>query len=145
MIVVDASLAAKWVLTEDDSSVALEFLTDRVETLIGPDLLIIEVASAIVRRGNENKAFQIDAALALDKWTGNVAPLLSEIYPTTLNRLSRAGQLAFRLGHPIADCIYLALAIEFDCDLATCDAKFAVKTGAVWHRVRLLADYHSAA
>lgn len=141
MIVVDASLAAKWVLTEDDSAAALQFLTDHAGALVGPDLLAIEVGSAIVRRGNENKAFQGDAARALDKWTGSVAPLLTEIYPTTLRRLSRGGQLAFRLGHPITDCIYLALAIEFSCDLATCDAKFAAKTGAVWNRVRLLADY----
>lgn len=145
MIVIDASLAAKWVLTEDDSAAALQFLTNHVGTLVGPDLLAIEVASAIVRRGNEDKAFQSDAARALDKWTGSVAPLLTEVYPTTLPRLSQSGQLAFRLGHPIADCVYLALAIEFQCDLATCDAKFAAKTDAVWNRVRLLADYSATA
>lgn len=141
MIVIDASLAAKWVLTENDSAAALQFLTNHVGALIGPDLLAIEVASAIVRRGNENKAFQGDAARAIDQWTGSVAQLLTEVHPTTLRRLSRSGQLAFRLGHSIADCIYLALAIEFDCDLATCDVKFAAKTDAVWERVHLLAEY----
>ena len=144
MIVVDASLATKWLLNEDDSGEALRFLGAQSDTLVGPDLLLVEVASAVVRRGNESKPFREDAVRTLKKWTTVVAPLLGESYPTTLDRLDAASHLAFRLGHPLKDCIYLALAIEFDAELATCDARFATKARTVWPRVRLLADYASA-
>jgi predicted nucleic acid-binding protein len=42
------------------------------------------------------------------------------------------------LGHPLKDCIYLALAMEMSCDLITCDARFAEKAKGAWARVRVL-------
>lgn len=144
MIVVDASIAAKWLLAETDTVAALQFVADHRRELAGPDLLFVEVASAIVRRANENKALVQDSLRALDKWTTGWEARAVAAYPTTSARLSAAGRLALQLGHPLADCIYLALAIELDCDLATCDAKFARKAGAVSQRVRQLADYAAA-
>ena len=52
---------------------------------------------------------------------------------------SSAGQ-AIDLGHPLKDCIYLALAMELGCELVTCDARFAAKAKGVWAGVRVLGE-----
>jgi predicted nucleic acid-binding protein len=59
----------------------------------------------------------------------------------TTDRVARAARIALELGHPLADCVYLALAIELDCDLATCDAKFHAKSAVRYPRTRMLAEY----
>ena len=141
MIVVDASLAAKWIIAEPDSAHALQFLFEHGHDLGAPDIIHIEVTSAIVRRANENKSLLGNAMQAFDKWTKQIVPTTLTFYPTTMTRLSVAARLALQLGHPIADCIYLALAIEFKCDLATSDARFVKKARTVWNQVRLLTDY----
>jgi predicted nucleic acid-binding protein len=46
--------------------------------------------------------------------------------------------LAIDIGHPLKDCVYLVLAMELDCELVTCDARFAKKAKSVWGRVRVL-------
>ena len=51
MIVVDASVAVKWFLVEAGSEAAPALLETESE-IVGPDLLLIEVAGAIVRRRN---------------------------------------------------------------------------------------------
>lgn len=144
MIVVDASLAAKWVLEERDSSDALDFLLRFGRELVGPNLIFIEVASAIVRRANENQIARATATAALERWTAEWPVNVVKPHRVTQRRLVNAGSIALDLGHPIKDCIYLALAIEFDCELATCDARFAAKAQALWPRTRLLADYVAA-
>ena len=145
MIVVDASLAAKWTVPEPDSSRALDFLATYGSDLHGPDLIFVEVASAIVRRANADRSLAAAALDALDKWTAAWPLHVIRSHRVTQRRLFDAGTTALQLGHPIKDCIYLALAIEFDCDLATCDARFATKARDRWPRVRLLADYPTAA
>jgi predicted nucleic acid-binding protein len=141
MIVVDASLAAKWMLWEDDSAAALAFIRNHADQLCGPDLLFAEVASAIVRRGNIDKPLRADAIRALDKWTISWEKHIIKPHRLTQARVFKAGRLALDMGHQIYDCFYLALAIELKCDLATCDLKFAEKARQIWPEVKLLADY----
>lgn len=141
MIVVDASLAAKWILWEGDSPAALGLLAANRVALCGPDLLFVEVASAIVRRANENKALAADALLALEKWTVVWSGHAVRTHRVTQARLFAAGRLALELGHQICDCVYLALAMEIGAELATCDVKFAGKARRIWPDIRLLTDY----
>ena len=54
MIVVDASIAAKWYLNEPGSPEAAAFLTADA-ALLAPALIRIEVTGAIVRRYREGK------------------------------------------------------------------------------------------
>jgi predicted nucleic acid-binding protein len=54
--------------------------------------------------------------------------------------IAKASNLALALGHPLKDCIYLALAMELECELVTCDAKFAAKAASTWDRVRVLGN-----
>lgn len=49
-----------------------------------------------------------------------------------------------RLGHPVKDCLYLALAMELRCDVATRDAKFIARARKIYPAVRHLSDYPAA-
>lgn len=141
MIVVDASLAVKWLLWEADTRQALRFLFKPGRTLGAPDLIFVEVARAIVRRANERKGIEEDAIEALRKWTTRWGEHVIKPHRVTQNRLFRAGQLAINLGHPLSDCVYLVLAMEFSCEMATCDAKFRDRAIAVYPKIKLLDEY----
>ena len=60
--------------------------------------------------------------------------------PRDPGTLATAAGLAVDLGHPLKDCIYLALAIELECELVTADARFAEKAKGVWDKVRVLGE-----
>lgn len=141
MIVVDASLAVKWFTVEDDREAALEFLVCNVGQLCGPDLLLTETASGIVRRGNAGKVSADEAQEALDNWRRMWSDGEITFHRLTPERLDEAGRIALTLGHPLADCVYLQLAMEIGRELATCDAKFQLKAARLYEGVKLLADY----
>jgi len=114
-LVVDASIAVKWVLPEADSAAAAALRRQDAE-LIAPSLVAAEIGSAIwkaARRGN------IEHAEAL---AGIEAALLSfeTLFPIEELRV-QALALALDLGHPIYDCFYLALAQRRNAPLVTAD------------------------
>jgi len=141
MIVVDASLAVKWMLWGTETPRAIDFLDRHGDDLRAPDLLFIEVAGVIVSKGNQNKAFQADALRALDKWTIAWSDHVVRNHRVTQRRLFQASSMALRLGTPLKDCVYLALAMELNCDLATCDVKFRDKAYSLYPGIKLLTDY----
>ena len=55
MIVVDASIAAKWFLAEQGSIQALAFLARFEGELCGPDLLEVEVCRTLVAAANARR------------------------------------------------------------------------------------------
>jgi predicted nucleic acid-binding protein len=140
MIVIDASLAVKWFLVEADSSDANRFLSDFAGQIAAPDLIGIEVASALVRRADSIKAEASDMAVLVDKWAALLTQPAIRLYRGSPRRTREAARLAIELGHPLKDCIYLALARELDCDFVTCDARFAVKGSLIYPRTRTLTD-----
>lgn len=131
-------------LWEADSREALRFLLHHGRDLCAPDLLFTEVAGAIVRRANMNKGIEADAMEALRKWTVAWGKHAVKPYRTTQRRLYHAGKLAMRLGHPLQDCIYLGLAMELSCPLATCDEKFRSKARAIYSEIKLLGELELA-
>ncbi len=141
MIVVDASLAVKWMVREADTPAALAFLAASENALAAPDYFFVEVAGAIVRRANERLSSRADADLAIETWSKALGRRIVVGHAVTSDRLTAGSILALDLGHPLKGCLYLALAIEFGCELATCDARFARKASAKWSNVRLLGDY----
>jgi predicted nucleic acid-binding protein len=141
MIVVDASLAVKWMLWEADSPQALAFLQAPGRDVCAPELIFVEVAGVIVRQGNMNKAIRADALRALEKWTIAWSAHVVKNYRVTQQRLFRASSLALDLGTPLKDCIYLALAKELGCELATCDARFKDKALNLYPSIKLLSEY----
>lgn len=125
MIVVDASLATKWLLWEADTRHAR-----RISSSLR--------SRAIVRRANERKDIEDDALEALRKWITRWGEHVVKPYRITQNRLFQAGRLAIQLGHPLPDCIYLVLAMELSCELATCDARFRDRAIDIYPDIRLL-------
>ena len=68
MIVVDASLAVKWLVLEPDADRAYSFLQSRSGELAAPELLLSEVSGAIVRRANMRELTRGQATEMLDAW-----------------------------------------------------------------------------
>ncbi|MBM3929237.1 MAG: type II toxin-antitoxin system VapC family toxin [Sphingomonadales bacterium] len=141
MIVVDASLAAKWILWEDQSDAALRFLSLHCADLCAPDLIVIEVAGAIARVARMAGIDDADSGYLLDRWLGDFGSASVDARKADRSLLRTAARLSLDLSHPIQDCLYLAMAIDLGVDLATCDAKFARRATAIYPNVRLLADY----
>jgi predicted nucleic acid-binding protein len=140
VIVVDASLAVKWFVPESDSLVALRFLARNRGELVSPDLLFVEVAGVLVRSANQRAASKDAASRTLDKLMSAETQRHIRAERMTPELVARAARIAIELGHPLKDCVYLALAIELDCLLATCDVHFRNKAATSHPRVRLLAD-----
>ncbi len=140
MIVIDASLAVKWFLEETDSDLAGELLEEFVGQIGVPELFGIEVTATLVREGNMDKPNAGMMRRAVGELVNFCSDGSLEIVRQGPEKLARAADLALDLGHPLKDCIYLALAMELGCDLVTCDARFAAKAKGVWAGVRVLGE-----
>lgn len=137
-VVVDASLALKWIIDETDSDPARRFFVKHHGEMHAPDLLLIEVAGSLVRRANERKATSYDSIDGVHQIRArlNEAAYLHRVTPELIGV---SAELAIALGHPIKDCVYLALADRLGCPLATSDVKFRDRV-ADPARVKLLAE-----
>ena len=132
MLVVDASVAAKWALPEPDSDRALALLA-RGEALLAPSLVAAEIGNAAwkrVRRGLLTR----DQGLAA---TRIAVELISRIVPDT-ELYQPATAFAVDFGHPIYDCFYVALASREQSTLVTADARLSVLANRIGIRVELL-------
>ena len=119
-IVIDASVAIKWVVDEADSDVAVEVLESC--SLASPDLLIAECANILwkkVRRGELRADEAITAAEILQQ--GDI-----EILPTR-HLMDVATRLAIDLDHAAYDCIYLMLAMGNGWPFVTADDRLRRK------------------
>ena len=116
-IVVDASVAVKWVLNEPRTEAALAL---RDEELIAPALWLAEAANALwrhVRLGELNREQALARLSELEK-----APIASlAIEP----HVAKALQLATEADHPVYDCVYLALALHQRAHVVTDDRRFS--------------------
>jgi predicted nucleic acid-binding protein len=138
MIVVDASVAVKWFLPEQNADSAAALFDADDSELIAPDLLVVEVCSTLVRGANMVKSNRTDALNKLHKFQSMLEAGDVNVVRSAPDQLHRAACLAIDLGHPLKDCLYLVLAMERNCDLVTADARFAGKARGMWDKVRVL-------
>jgi predicted nucleic acid-binding protein len=121
-LVIDASIAVKWVVEEDGTSEALTLR--RRAKVIAPELLVAECANILGKKVQRDELSNDQALLA--------ARLLQaaeiEFLPTR-SLLKAATEIAIELNHPAYDCLYLALAAERDCRFVTADESFVRKLG----------------
>ncbi len=115
-IVIDASIALKWVLEEQGSEAAEELLE---KDLAAPSLWLLEAANALWRRTVRGELTQADAEERLTELTK--APVAS--VPLEQD-LPEAMRLAVQLNHPVYDCLYLALAKRLGTYVVTADTRF---------------------
>ena len=116
-LVVDASVAIKWVVEEPGSEAAAALLGGT--SLLAPDLLLVECANALwkkVRRG-ELTAGEAGLAIRLLRQAD------IELVPTR-PLVERALLLALQLDQTAYDCLYLALAMESGRGFVTADSRF---------------------
>jgi predicted nucleic acid-binding protein len=132
-IVIDASVALKWVLDEPGRDAADALLE---EELIAPVLWLLEAANALWRRAQRGEVTTQEAGARLAELYN--APVTAIPIETDL---LAAADLANELAHPVYDCLYLALAIREDTCVVTADGRFhAVVDRSPTHKgaVRLL-------
>jgi predicted nucleic acid-binding protein len=141
MIAVDASVAAKWLFRENGSEQALRFLQQFKGQLVAPDLIYVEVAGAIVRRNNSDNAYRQSARIVLASWVEACRSDVVRSYRLTPELLADASRIALEIGHPLKDCLYLSLAMDLGCELATADIRFRDKARPLNGAVRLLDEY----
>jgi predicted nucleic acid-binding protein len=131
-IVVDASVALKWVLNEPDSDIALAL---REHELVAPALWLAEAANALWRVEGVGQLTAGEAVgLLADLASSPIAAFPMDRY------LDASLRLAMELRHPIYDCLYLALAIQLGAHVVTADRRFAAlgDRAEMAGRVRLL-------
>lgn len=120
--VIDASIAVKWVVEEEGTPQALA-LRERTK-LIAPELLVAECANILWKKVARDELSREEALLAARLLQGAEVELLP-----MRSLFEIATSLAIELDHPAYDCIYLALAVESDCQLVTADERLLRKLG----------------
>jgi predicted nucleic acid-binding protein len=118
IFVVDASVAVKWFVEEPRHDLARSLVESRA-SLIAPDVVLLEVASAFQKKVMSGEMEQEQARVAIT----TLPECFSELIE--FSSLLFAGlELSCQLGHPIYDCMYLAYARMVNCRLITDDRKF---------------------
>jgi predicted nucleic acid-binding protein len=139
-IVVDASLAATWVLPEAHSEQALALAARWAALpvrLLAPCLILAEMANALYRRVARRELSLASAQAAFEVFLGFGVEVREEP-----GLQLRAMELADRLALPtVYDCQYLALMEYHRCELWTADHDFYRAAHRAFPRVRWIGEY----
>ena len=136
-LVVDASVAVKWLVAEDGSEVARE-LAASGEELHAPRLMAAEIANALWRKARLGEIEPGDAGAMLAavadmpvRWGADEAISADAV------------RIALALDRPVNDCVYLALAHRIGAAVITADIRFANALAPTEHgeAVVTLEDY----
>ena len=118
-LVVDASVAVKW-LVEEEGSDSAEWLLEEGHDLHAPRLMASEVANALwskAKRGEIERNYAGVLAAAISempvRWTDDEMVCADAV------------RLALAFDRPVYDCVYLALAHRISAVLVTADRRFA--------------------
>ena len=143
-VVIDANIALKWVLDEDDSNIAIALLAEwkREKTVVlAPSLLIYEVSNILHREIRAKK-------MSNDIAQRGINMILRTVVVASPNEPAlylRAMALSERFGLPAAyDTQYLALAEREECELWTEDTKLRRTVQNEFEWIKTLSDYHPA-
>jgi predicted nucleic acid-binding protein len=119
-LVIDASIAVKWVVEEDGTAEAL--VLRQKAKLIAPELLIAECANILWKKVQRGELLKDEALLAARLLQGAEIELL----PTRF-LFEAATRMSIEIDHPAYDCLYLALALEKKCQFVTADERLLRK------------------
>jgi predicted nucleic acid-binding protein len=119
-LVIDASIAVKWVVEEHGTAEAL--VLRQKAKLIAPELLIAECAKILWKKVQRGELLKDEALLAARLLQGAEIELL----PTRF-LFEAATRISIEIDHPAYDCLYLALALEKKCQFVTADERLLRK------------------
>jgi predicted nucleic acid-binding protein len=119
-LVIDASVAVKWVLIEPGSPRALALRNEG--GLIAPSLIAAEVGNALWKAVRRDAFARQDALDAIR----TILLAFDALIPIEDLQL-RALELSLELDHPIYDCFYLALAERERAPLVCMDSSLKAK------------------
>jgi predicted nucleic acid-binding protein len=117
-LVVDASVALKWVLNEPGYQKARSLVG--AHTLAAPDFLLLECGNALWATARRKIIASSDAAIGLAK----IAAATIDLHPIGLHAAA-AQAIAFEIDRTAYDSLYLAVAIALGAQLVTADEKLA--------------------
>jgi predicted nucleic acid-binding protein len=121
-MIIDASVAFKWLVEEPDSDIAISWLSH--DSLKAPALIYAEAGNALAKRIRGHELKPGGAAENLQR----LARMLTIVDEQP--HIGRALDLAIALDHSHYDCLYLAVCEALGEQLLTADAKFAGKCAA---------------
>ncbi|MDE0035055.1 MAG: type II toxin-antitoxin system VapC family toxin [Deltaproteobacteria bacterium] len=118
-LVVDASVAVKWLIAEDESEAAHRVVASG-DDLHAPRLMASEIANALWRkvRLGEVERGRAGALMA-------AVPEMPIRWSADETVCADAVRLALTLDRPVYDCVYLALAHRIGARMVTSDLRFA--------------------
>ncbi len=129
-MIIDASVAFKWLVEEEHSAEAIALLAE--DRLFAPALIVSEVGNALWKQITRGELQDVDGAAEM---LGRLPELLTLVEDRTL--ASRALTLAHAFDHPLYDCLYLALAEVRDEALVTADERLLRKTAGTQFAARV--------
>ena len=139
-VVVDASLAFKWLVREkyaDEADALVERWNSHGTRVVAPHLMPVEVSNALHRR-------VVRAEMSVQEGARLIQRLLSsgiELHETA-NLHGRSLELASLLDQgPVYDAHYLVLAEALECELWTADERFYVAASSVAQNVHWLGEF----
>lgn len=136
-LVVDASVAVKWLVAEEGSDAAHRLAANDGD-LHAPRLMASEIANALWRKA---RLGEIERSRA-----GALTSTVSEMpvrWSADETICADAVRLALTLDRPVYDCVYLALAHRIGARVVTADVRFANALAPTEHgdMVMTLADH----
>ena len=136
-LVVDASVAVKWLVPEDDSDIARD-LAAGGDDLHAPRLMASEIANAVWRKARLGEIERGEASTMMASVPG--MPVRWNADETVCTDAIR---LALALDRPVYDCVYLALAHRIGAAVVTADRRFANAVAPTEHgdAIMTLAEY----
>jgi predicted nucleic acid-binding protein len=127
MLIVDASVAVKWMLDEAGDLEARAIIERRVP-LIAPELIVAEVTNVAWKRHVKGDISLRQARLIAVE----VPRVFAQLFALRPLR-SRALAIALELRHVVYDCFYLALAEQRDATIVTADRRLVARlAGSRW-------------
>ena len=131
-LIIDASVAVKWLVAEPRDHIARDVLRDGF-VLLAPDLLLTEVANALRKKVLANLLGATQANLGL-----TLLPTYFNRFFGPLEALVEAFEMACAINHPVADCVYLVCAIRSDAIFLADDAKLHQKAMTLGAKLRAI-------
>ena len=118
-LVVDASVAVKWLFAEPHSREARQLLGPRI-VLHAPDFILTEVANVIWKKARRK---EIPSAQPYIEELANIPDAV--VLQPSADLVVRATDLAVQIDHPVYDCVYLACTEAESAPLVTADERLA--------------------